>query len=71
MNDPLGKPVQGVSVKTRATITTADNRPETLKFLGHLDTLTSTSRKDGIAYFTCNIPANVKQAEFTVSKTFL
>lgn len=65
VKDPLSKPVQGVSVKTRATITTADNRPETLKFLGHLDTLTSTSRKDGIAYFTCNIPANVKQAEFT------
>ncbi|XP_058633230.1 complement C5 isoform X1 [Onychostoma macrolepis] len=65
VKDPLGKPVQGVSVKTRATITTADNTLDILKFLGHLDTLTSTSRKDGIAYFTCNIPANVKQAEFT------
>uniref|UniRef100_A0A9J8B7N0 Complement component 5 n=1 Tax=Cyprinus carpio carpio TaxID=630221 RepID=A0A9J8B7N0_CYPCA len=65
VKDPLGKPVQGVSVKTRATITTADNRLDTLKFLGHLNTLTSTSQRDGIAYFTCNIPANVKQAEFT------
>ncbi|XP_052411898.1 complement C5 isoform X2 [Carassius gibelio] len=65
VKDPLGKPVQGVSVKTRATITTADKRPDTLKFLGHLDTMTSTSRRDGIAFFTCNIPANVKQAEFT------
>ncbi|XP_026068098.1 complement C5-like [Carassius auratus] len=65
VKDPLGKPVQGVSIKTRATITTADKRPDTLKFLGHLDTMTSTSWRDGIAFFTCNIPANVKQAEFT------
>ncbi|XP_026108101.1 complement C5-like [Carassius auratus] len=65
VKDPLGKPVQGVSVKTRATITTTDNKQDDLKFSGYKDTLTVTSRKDGIAYFTCNIPANVKQAEFT------
>uniref|UniRef100_A0A8C1CS67 Complement component 5 n=2 Tax=Cyprinus carpio TaxID=7962 RepID=A0A8C1CS67_CYPCA len=65
VKDPLGQPVQGVSVMTRATITTADNQHDTLQFLGHKDTLTVTSRRDGIAYFTCNIPANVKQAEFT------
>ncbi|XP_043096088.1 complement C5 [Puntigrus tetrazona] len=65
VKDPVGKPVQGMPVKTRATVTTADGRPDTLKFLGHLDTLTSTSGRDGIAYFTCNIPANVKRAEFT------
>ncbi len=71
MKDPLGKPVPGVSVKTRATITTADNIPDTLKFLGHMDTLTSKSKRDGIAYFTSNIPTGVKQAEFTVSQNFL
>uniref|UniRef100_A0A8C1FYQ5 Anaphylatoxin-like domain-containing protein n=1 Tax=Cyprinus carpio carpio TaxID=630221 RepID=A0A8C1FYQ5_CYPCA len=65
VKDPLGQPVQGVSVTTRATITTADNQHHTLQFLGHEDTLNVTSRGDGIAYFTCNIPANVKQAEFT------
>ncbi|XP_059403415.1 complement C5-like [Carassius carassius] len=65
VKDPLGKPVQGVSVMTRATITTADKEHDTLKFSGYKDTLTVTSQKDGIAYFTCNIPANVKQAEFT------
>ncbi|XP_026108129.1 complement C5-like isoform X1 [Carassius auratus] len=65
VKDPLGKPVQGVSVTTRATINTADKEHDTLKFSGYNDTLTVTSRKDGIAYFTCNIPANVKQAEFT------
>uniref|UniRef100_A0A671SI59 NTR domain-containing protein n=1 Tax=Sinocyclocheilus anshuiensis TaxID=1608454 RepID=A0A671SI59_9TELE len=70
VKDPLGKPVQGVSITTRATITTANNEQDTLKFLGHKDTLTVTSQRDGIAYFICNIPANVKIAEFTVSKTF-
>ncbi|XP_073696897.1 complement C5 [Garra rufa] len=65
VNDPLGKPASGVSVKTSATITTADNVQDILKFLGHQDTLKTTSRRNGIAYFTCNIPANVKQAEFT------
>ncbi|XP_050965530.1 complement C5 [Labeo rohita] len=65
VKDPLGKPAPRVSVKTSATVTTTDNGQDTLKFLGHQDTLTSTSRKDGIAYFTCNIPANVKKAEFT------
>ncbi|KAK2911621.1 hypothetical protein Q8A67_003754 [Cirrhinus molitorella] len=65
VKDPLGKPAPGVSVKTSATITTADNGQDTLKFLGHQDTLTMPSRRDGIAYFTCNIPVNVRQAEFT------
>ncbi|XP_067294105.1 complement C5 [Pseudorasbora parva] len=65
VNDPLGKPVKGVSVKTRATITTTDNEQEELKFLGYLDTITAMSQGDGIAYFTCNIPDNVKEAEFT------
>uniref|UniRef100_A0A671SJD7 Complement component 5 n=2 Tax=Sinocyclocheilus anshuiensis TaxID=1608454 RepID=A0A671SJD7_9TELE len=65
VKDPLGKPVQGVSITTRATITTANNEQDTLKFLGHKDTLTVTSQRDGIAYFICNIPANVKIAEFT------
>lgn len=69
MKDPLGKPVNGVSVKTRAIITTADNEQERLKFWGIHDTMRVTSRADGIAYFTCNIPDNVKGAEFTVSKT--
>uniref|UniRef100_A0A671SHV8 NTR domain-containing protein n=1 Tax=Sinocyclocheilus anshuiensis TaxID=1608454 RepID=A0A671SHV8_9TELE len=71
VKDPLGKPVQGVSITTRATITTANNEQDTLKFLGHKDTLTVTSQRDGIAYFICNIPANVKIAEFTVSKTVI
>uniref|UniRef100_A0A673MFE8 Complement component 5 n=2 Tax=Sinocyclocheilus rhinocerous TaxID=307959 RepID=A0A673MFE8_9TELE len=65
VKDPLGKPVQGVSITTRATITTANNEQDTFKFLGHKDTLTETSQRDGIAYFICNIPANVKKAEFT------
>ncbi|XP_016121943.1 complement C5-like, partial [Sinocyclocheilus grahami] len=65
VKDPLGKPVQGVSITTRATITTANNEQDTFKFLGHKDTLTVTSQRDGIAYFICNIPANVKIAEFT------
>ncbi|XP_067263766.1 complement C5 [Chanodichthys erythropterus] len=65
VKDPLGKPVKGVSVKTTATVITANNEREDLKFLGHHDTMTVTSRGDGIAYFTCNIPDNVKEAEFT------
>ncbi|KAK7173715.1 hypothetical protein R3I93_003515 [Phoxinus phoxinus] len=65
VKDPLGKPVKGVSVKIRATITTADNELEDFKFLGHQDTMTVMSRGDGIAYFICNIPGKVKEAEFT------
>ncbi|XP_056092292.1 complement C5 isoform X3 [Rhinichthys klamathensis goyatoka] len=65
VKDPLGKPVKGVSVKIRATITTADNELEDFKFLGHQDTMTVMSRGDGIAYFICNIPDKVKEAEFT------
>ncbi|XDV20102.1 hypothetical protein PO909_025483 [Leuciscus waleckii] len=32
---------------------------------GHHDTMTVMSRGDGIAYFICNIPDKVKEAEFT------
>jgi len=69
VKDPLGKPVKGVSVKIRATITTADNELEDFKFSGYQDTMTVMSRGDGIAYFICNIPDKVKEVEFTVSKT--
>ncbi|XP_056314659.1 complement C5 [Danio aesculapii] len=65
VKDPLGELVKGVSVTARATATTIDNQSENLRFLGHQDSVTVPSSKDGIAYFTCNIPANVKNAEFT------
>ncbi|XP_051551430.1 complement C5-like isoform X1 [Myxocyprinus asiaticus] len=64
VQDPLGEPVKGVPVKARATITTVNKELEELKFLGHLDTITETSQRDGIAYFISNIPDKVEKAEF-------
>lgn len=68
MTNPLDEPEPGVSVKARATITNINNEMDLFKFSGHKDTITATSDRDGIAYFTCNIPRDVQKAEFSVSE---
>ncbi|XP_051962068.1 complement C5-like isoform X2 [Xyrauchen texanus] len=60
VQDPLGEPVKGVLVKTRATITRVNNEKEQF-----LDTITETSQRDGIAHFIINIPDEVEKAEFS------
>ncbi|XP_026795914.2 complement C5 isoform X1 [Pangasianodon hypophthalmus] len=65
VKDPLGESVRGVPVKARAIVTNNNNEQEELKFQGHQNEITQTSKNDGVAYFVCNIPHNAERAEFT------
>uniref|UniRef100_A0AAY4ESR9 Complement component 5 n=1 Tax=Denticeps clupeoides TaxID=299321 RepID=A0AAY4ESR9_9TELE len=59
VKDPLGEPVRSVPVKATAATTNVDGVQD------HLSHPDQTTQRDGIAYFTYNIPRSTYKADFS------
>ncbi|XP_063051612.1 complement C5 [Engraulis encrasicolus] len=64
VRNPLGRPVSGVAVKIRASLTQTDGVQEPLLSSSLERDTTRQSLRDGVAHFTYNIPSTANKAEF-------